>query len=285
MSKMILETERLVLREITFDIAGRPDRPPPPIKSLAMNKITFSIFQIFWMENDLGYGVAVTADELARSFAGNWPRLVFLSGCKTAQSSELGLLPSFCEALVAAGAPAVLGWALPVRDDYATEAAAELYKHLAAGKRIDEAVARARMHLLEQNIPDWHLLRLYADRTPPAEVVTSPKTLGRQRIALREARAEFLDENARSEVCPRGEFVGRRRPLQRGLRTLTSRQRDPHYAEGVLLSGWADSAKARWPRDCANGCPVIAAWSGTRRLTNSPSPRSWATNWPTSRSI
>ncbi|MGH9801431.1 MAG: CHAT domain-containing protein, partial [Blastocatellia bacterium] len=116
---------------------------------------------IFGMENDLGYGVAVTANELARSFVGNWPRLVFLSGCKTAQSSELGLLPSFCDALVGAGAPAVLGWALPVRDDFASEAAAVLYKHLAAGKRIDEAVARARQHLLEQDISDWHLLRLY----------------------------------------------------------------------------------------------------------------------------
>ncbi len=199
---------------------------------------------IFWMENDLGYGVAVTADELARSFAGNWPRLVFLSGCKTAQSSELGLLPSFCEALVAAGAPAVLGWALPVRDDHATEAAAELYKHLAAGKRIDEAVARARLHLLEQDISDWHLLRLYTDRTLPAEVVTPPNHKGRQRIVLREARAEFLDENARSEVCPRGEFVGRRRPLQRCLRTLTSRQRDQHYAEGVLLSGMGGLGKS-----------------------------------------
>ncbi|MGH9851223.1 MAG: CHAT domain-containing protein, partial [Blastocatellia bacterium] len=199
---------------------------------------------IFWMENDLGYGVAVTADELARSFAGNWPRLVFLSGCKTAQSSELGLLPSFCEALVAAGAPAVLGWALPVQDDHATEAAAELYKHLAAGKRIDEAVARARLHLLEQDIPDWHLLRVYADQTPPAEVVTPPNHKGRQRIELREARAEFLDENNRSEVCPRGEFVGRRRPLQQALRVLTSRQRDDHYAEGVLLHGMGGLGKS-----------------------------------------
>ncbi len=199
---------------------------------------------IFWMEDDLGYGVAVTADQLARSFAGNWPRLVFLSGCKTAQSAELGLLPSFCEALVQAGAPAVLGWALPVRDDYATEAAAELYEHLAAGKRIDEAVARARHQLIESKSDDWHLLRLYADATPATEIVTPPHTPKRGRLKWRPAHSEFLDENSRSEVCPRAEFVGRRRPLQRCLRVLTSRQDEAHYREGVLLHGMGGLGKS-----------------------------------------
>ncbi|MGH9842895.1 MAG: CHAT domain-containing protein, partial [Blastocatellia bacterium] len=199
---------------------------------------------IFWMENDLGFGVAVTANSIARSFAGNWPRLVFLSGCKTAQSSEAGLLPSFCEKLVEAGAPAVLGWALPVGDLAATEVAAELYEHLAAGKRIDEAVARARQHLAEAGSDDWHLLRLYADRTPPAEVVTPPHSPKRARIRIRPARNEFLDENSRSEVCPREEFIGRRRPLQRCLRVLVSRPDDPHYAEGVLLHGMGGLGKS-----------------------------------------
>ena len=198
----------------------------------------------FWMEDDLGYGVRVTADELARAFAGNWPRLVFLSGCKTAQSAEAGLLPSFCEALVAAGAPAVLGWALPVSDAYATEAAAELYKHLAAGKRIDEAVARARVHLLENQRDDWHLLRLYADRTPPTEIVTPPRARRGIRSKVREARAEWLDENQRSEVCPRSQFIGRRRPLQRCLRALTSREGEAHYEPGVLIHGMGGLGKS-----------------------------------------
>jgi CHAT domain-containing protein len=198
----------------------------------------------FWMEDDLGFGAKVTADELARAFGRNWPRLVFLSGCKTAQASDSGLLPSFCEALVAAGAPAVLGWALPVSDVYATEAAAELYKHLAAGMRVDEAVARARFRLLENRRADWHLLRLYTDRTPATELVTAPRTKGRQRVRVRDARSEWLDENQRSEVCPRSEFIGRRRPLQRCLRALTRREGEPFYAPGVLIHGMGGLGKS-----------------------------------------
>jgi tetratricopeptide (TPR) repeat protein len=198
----------------------------------------------FWMENDLGYGEKVTAEQLKRAFVGNWPRLVFLSGCKTAQASEAGLLPSFCEALVAAGAPAVLGWALPVVDEYATQAAAELYQHLAAGKRLDEAVARARFHLLDNRMDDWHLLRLYADRTPLAELVTPLRHKGRTKIKTRSALSEWLDENRRSEVCPREEFSGRRRPLQRCLRAPTSRESDAHYTEGVLIHGMGGLGKS-----------------------------------------
>jgi CHAT domain-containing protein len=97
----------------------------------------------FLMENDQGLRQDVSAEEIAEAFQGDWPRLVFLSGCRTGQSPQQGYLPSFSEALVQAGAPAVLGWALPVNDLTANLAAGELYGHLAAGKSIDEAVARA----------------------------------------------------------------------------------------------------------------------------------------------
>ncbi|MGH9839798.1 MAG: tetratricopeptide repeat protein [Blastocatellia bacterium] len=197
------------------------------------------------MENEVGYGVPVTAKDLARAFYGNWPRLIFLSGSKTAQAPDNeGLLPSFCESLVSAGAPAVLGWALPVGDLAATEAAAELYEHLAAGKRIDEAVARARQRLAESHSSEWHLLRMYADATPATEIVTPSGTRGREKIRIREARGEFLDEGNKSEVCPRGEFVGRRRVIQRSLRVLKSREGQADYAEGVLLHGMGGLGKS-----------------------------------------
>ncbi len=202
---------------------------------------------IFWMEDDFGYGQAVSAEEIAQAFAGNWPRLVFLSGCKTAQAVEQGVLPSFCEALVAAGAPAVLGWALPVLDRDASLAAAALYQHLAAGKRLDESIARARQHLLEQQSSEWHLLRLYADATPLSELVTPLKTKDRKKLQYRAADSVFLDAGrsaGKIEVCGRAEFVGRRRPLQRCLRALTRQQGDDHYAEGVLLHGTGGLGKS-----------------------------------------
>lgn len=127
----------------------------------------------FLMADDVGRRAPAGAEDLARAFAGQWPRLVFLSGCSTGRAPDQGRLPSLCEALVRAGAPAVLGWALPVGDQAASDAAAKLYEQLALGKGIDEAVARARQRLLEKGSPYWHLLRLYADATPFVPLVTA----------------------------------------------------------------------------------------------------------------
>ncbi len=47
----------------------------------------------FLMENELGGLHQASAEEIAAAFVGNWPALVFLSGCKTGQATELGALP------------------------------------------------------------------------------------------------------------------------------------------------------------------------------------------------
>jgi tetratricopeptide (TPR) repeat protein len=198
----------------------------------------------FLMENDTGGLQLADADALATAFAGSWPPLVFLSGCKTGQAVDQGALPSFCERLVSAGAPAVLGWSLPVGDTAASIAAAELYHHLAAGKDIEEATARARAALRTSGSPYWHLLRLYAGKAALGPFVTPPATKGRARIALRQADQEFLDAGAKSEVCPRNRFVGRRRALQRCLKVLRSVEGDDLYHEGVLLHGMGGLGKS-----------------------------------------
>jgi hypothetical protein len=214
----------------------------------------------FLMEDNQGLRLDVSAEEIADAFQGNWPRLVFLSGCKTGQAPDQGYLPSLCEALVRAGAPAVLGWALPVGDVAASLAAAEIYEHLASGKSIDEAVARARLHLLKEKNGYWHLMRLYVNATPLDEIVTPLSTPKRARIQVREAASEFLDAGAKVEVCRREFFVGRRRSIQRCLRILQSRQGEEHYVEGVLLHGLGGLGKrgrAVWRRDSASGCLAI----------------------------
>lgn len=198
----------------------------------------------FLMENELGGLHQASAEEIAAAFVGNWPALVFLSGCKTGQATGQGALPSLCERLIQAGAPAVLGWALPVGDQPATGAAGELYHHLAAGKRIDEAVARARAWLWKEKSPYWHLLRLYTDATPPGELVTPAKTKARERVYMREARLAFLDAGSKREVCPRDRFVGRRRALQRCLRALKSVSGEEGCSEGVLLTGMGGLGKS-----------------------------------------
>src|SRR6266545_1350988 len=157
----------------------------------------------FLMEGNQGFRQEVSAEDLTAVFQGRWPRLIFLSGCKTGQAPDQGHLPSLCEALVRAGAPAVLGWALPVGDASASLAAAELYGHLAVGKPIDEVVARARLHLLKEQSGYWNLLRLYVNDTPFDGMVTSPKTPKRARLQVREAANVFLDAGAKVEVCKR----------------------------------------------------------------------------------
>ena len=156
---------------------------------------------IFLMEDDRGFECRATSGGIARSFAGAWPRLIFLSGCKTGMAADRGNLPSLCESLVNAGAPAVLGWALPVDDRDANLAAAALYDYLSKGMRVDEAVARTRQALLRANYGSWHLLRLYADTTPLSELVTRLKEPGRERLTVRKADMVFL-EAGKVEVCP-----------------------------------------------------------------------------------
>jgi len=200
----------------------------------------------FHVEDDLGRREWATARDLATAFSNTFPSLLFLSGCRTGQSPQAGVLPSFCEALVAAGAPAVLGWALPVRDDYATAAAAALYRQLAVGKALDEAVALTRAHLFQNGCDQWHLLRLYTDATPPVPRVLPPKRQAPLK-PRRPAAGAFLDArggNRELEVCPRHLFVGRRRSIQRALRTLRTTPGEEGYAEGILIHGMGGLGKS-----------------------------------------
>ncbi|CAN96872.1 hypothetical protein sce6703 [Sorangium cellulosum So ce56] len=199
----------------------------------------------FYFEDDRGDVHPVFADDLARAFETAWPRLVFLSGCRTGgTTADREDLPSLCEALVRAGAPAVLGWALPVGDAAATLAAEALYDRLGSGARVDEAVAAARRKLFEERSAHWPLLRLYADATPLGALVTPKQTPGRAKLRTREARSELIEANAQMEVCSRSAFVGRRRSIQRCLRVLQSRQGDEGHAEGVLLHGLGGLGKS-----------------------------------------
>ena len=191
---------------------------------------------VFVMEDTFGEKDQVTADELAEAMDNAWPRLVFLSGCRTGQDASAAL-PSMCEALVAAGAPAVLGWSQPIGDATATSAAAIIYTELAQGNAIYSAIAKARSQLHEKKPDEWYMLQLYADAAPLEPLVTVPAAEGRERLFWCRAEAAFLDAGQGS-VCPAAEFVGRRRLLQRALRRLRATQgQEAEYAEGLLLSG------------------------------------------------
>ena len=217
-------------------------REAPDVLHLTGHADVLNSQPVFLLEDELGHMAVATPQELARSLAesGNQPRLVFLSGCRTGQSQFHHNLPSFSEQLVQAGVPVVLGWALPVGDTAASSAAAALYEKLAAGFSIPEALAFARQQLWESNSPYWHLLRGYADASPPNPLVAK----GRLRIRVHDTPQVFLDAGGISPVCPRTRFVGHRRLLQACLRTLRALPGDADYAEGILLHGMGGLGKS-----------------------------------------
>jgi hypothetical protein len=224
----------------------------------------------FLLENELGGPAWATADQIARAMDGQWPRLVFVSGCLTGGASDRGTIPSMSESLVRAGAPAVLGWALPVGDVSATVFASHLYQDLAAGKPLDRSVVVARQQLYAGHSRSWHLLRMYADKSPLTPMVTPRYTQGRERIRVRHAADEFLDPQTQiSRVASRANFVGRRRVIQRCLRTLKQPQGSPGAAEALVLQGMGGLGKSTLASRLLERMPTHqrAVWFGRVDLT------------------
>ncbi|MDG4834792.1 CHAT domain-containing protein [Solwaraspora sp. WMMD1047] len=225
---------------------------------------------VFLVEDEFGGRAYATADQIAQAMAGYWPRLVFVSGCLTGNAPDAGSFPSMSESLVRAGAPAVLGWALPVGDVSATEFAAELYRSLADGVSLDRAIVEARRHLYQRKHGNWHLLRVYADRSPLAAMVTPLHTKGRARIHIRPADQEFLDPQTQlSRVAARATFVGRRRVIQRCLHTLKQPPGSHGTVQALVLHGMGGLGKSSLGSRLLERMPTHqrAVWYGRVDLT------------------
>ncbi|MCC5655979.1 tetratricopeptide repeat protein [Nostoc sp. XA010] len=190
----------------------------------------------FITETEVGERQETTAAELAEVFRFRFPKLVFLSGCRTGQAPDKGAVPSMAEALIAQGARAVLSWGRPVEDRTATAAAAHLYGKLAAGYQLAEALASTFQHLFKQKVRDWHLLRLYVQGECPGALV---EVLGDLPPSLPEPAYElFLDPDTQLvRVAKPSEFVGRRRTLQSCLRAI-------RINLGVLIHGLGGVGKS-----------------------------------------
>nr|BFE75944.1 hypothetical protein GCM10020092_092450 [Actinoplanes digitatis] len=174
------------------------------------------------------------------------------------------------ESLVNSGAPVVLGWALPVGDVSATMFATYLYRALAAGQPLDLSVVRARQQLYGEQSRSWHLLRVYADKSPLTPMVTPLNTSGRGRIRVRHAADEFLDPQTQiSRVASRTNFVGRRRVIQRCLRTLKQPLGTPGAAQALVLQGMGGLGKSTLASRLLERMPTHqrAVWFGRVDLT------------------
>jgi GTPase SAR1 family protein len=190
----------------------------------------------FITESLTGERQETTVAELQQVFQVRRPRLIFLSGCRSGQAGNQGGVPSFAEALVRQGMLAVLGWGRPIADAIATRAAAFLYERLAAGDQLVQAMVLTHRFLLQEQVKDWHLLRLYvrgeawgALVEPPGDYVPPPEPV----------QYQFLDAEQKVRVATPEQFVGRRRTIQRCLRAC----REPRTI-GVLLHGLGGVGKS-----------------------------------------
>nr|WP_255515583.1 tetratricopeptide repeat protein [aff. Roholtiella sp. LEGE 12411] len=189
----------------------------------------------FITETEIGDRHETTAAELAEVFRFRFPKLVFLSGCRTGQAPDKGAVPSMAEALIEQGARAVLSWGRPVEDRTATAAAAHLYGKLAAGYQLAEALASTYQQLFKQKVRDWHLLRLYVQGECPGALVD---VLGDIPPSAPEpAYQQFLDPDKQVRVAKPSEFVGRRRTLQRCLKAIRT-------SLGILIHGLGGVGKS-----------------------------------------
>jgi tetratricopeptide (TPR) repeat protein len=194
----------------------------------------------FITEDDFGNVVFTTAEDLGKAFKNRFPRVIFLSGCHTGQLADGGTVPSMAQALVKAGAAVVLGWARPVYDTTGITAAEALYEALATGATVEEAVIATHQKMLEKERPDGHLLRIYRDTREIQGLVTPLRTKGREKLKFKAPETEFLDENNIVKVASRGEFVGRRKALQRCLKAL----RETSDEIGVFIAGMGGLGKS-----------------------------------------
>jgi CHAT domain/AAA ATPase domain len=174
----------------------------------------------FITESLEGTRVNSRLEDFDEVFKLHYPPLMFLSGCRTGQSSKGGATSSLAADLVAQGAPAVLGWGRPVGDDGAIDAAMLLYECLAQGGTLAEALALTYGGMIRQGVEDWCLLRLYA-RFGAWDALVLPPGDGVWQQSY-EASEDFLDPQGLVKVVGRDGFVGRRKYLQRGLRALKS---------------------------------------------------------------
>ncbi|MCF7789052.1 MAG: tetratricopeptide repeat protein [Prosthecobacter sp.] len=223
----------------------------PHIVHLSGHGIVQDGIGYFTFEDEHGLSDLRDARSMAEQlFANRGVRVVFVSGCQSAQAASAGV----CQTLTAAGhVPVALGWGASVADGLATNFASVFYHELAAGRPVDASVATARRDLFgNAHFTVGEAVYFDASFTLPQifaadatdDFIDQSKPL--EKVALVGVRYELLGDNV---VGLKEGFVGRRRLLQRlrpGLRDA-----DFHV---LLLTGMGGAGKSTLATRLANRC-------------------------------
>jgi len=186
---------------------------------------------VLFLEDDEGNALPTDTTALVEALGVHTPRLLALSACLTAAAAPDDpatgkVADSLATALVGAGVPAVLGWEGSIYDHEATAFAHELYEQLANGQPLERAASVARRTVLtdpKRPARHWHLARLWFGPQGGGKLIQGGG--GVERFAVQTGYSEFLDaKGQRSPVAGRDAFIGRRREMQAGLRSLRGTQ-------------------------------------------------------------
>ncbi len=192
----------------------------------------------------------VYIDDLAPKLGESGTRLAVMSACNS------GFWSVVCP-LLKAGLPAVIGVNGAVASISTIEFCAKLYESLAVGLTLDEAVARARLHVLEwgqqRNPPlfDWGLYMVYM---PSPEAVLFPRsptrTLQTRQASVRSEHkqaihhtferakeldglnfGEIMSELTQRRVLILGAFKGRRLKILKAIKEQLGHHPNGYIAE------------------------------------------------------
>ncbi|MFO1484993.1 MAG: CHAT domain-containing protein [Verrucomicrobiaceae bacterium] len=205
----------------------------------------------FTFEDERGRSDLRDARSMAEElFANRGVRVVFVSGCQSAQAASAGV----CQALTAAGhVPVALGWGASIADGLATDFASVFYHELAAGRPVDASAATARRDMFGKS-------QFTVD-----DKVFFDASFALPQVFVSDATDDFIDQSRPSEkvhypgvryellgdgiIGLKEGFVGRRRLLQR----LRPGLRDGDI-QVLLLTGIGGAGKSTLATRLANRC-------------------------------
>jgi tetratricopeptide (TPR) repeat protein len=197
------------------------------------------------LEDEVGKPMLVAPEEIVALATGDLPPLMFLSACFPAElgsSEERRRVHPFARTLARAGVHNAIGWGAVVSVGSARDFTEFLYRALAEGKSVPEAVAIARRELCRANRKDgaadcdWHLARLYLGPAGGGALVAAELP----RVPSSDGEYSFVkDALGVNQVAFRSAFVGRRREIQAVLKTFRQ-----ETAPGVLIHGMAGLGKS-----------------------------------------
>lgn len=157
--------------------------------------------------------LSVSAERLAEVLRSKGVRLVVLGACETGRRDGHNVWSGVAAALLKAGIPAVVAMQYTIEDGLAAAFSAALYRALAVGLTIDEAVSLGRAAIRAEaidgrpHVRDWGVPVLYL-RAPGGVVFNPIRDVRARREA--ESQLEQLVQQRVRRVSKRGRLVGAR---------------------------------------------------------------------------